>query len=537
MTSLTALDATLVASPAASPSSPVQQGDEPFYPIFIPSKGRSHNRKGTVAQLMLSGVPFTLVVEPQEQTVYQNLIASLAADNNVSSTLASVVSLPLSDQGVTYVRNHILHQLAPVDGWFWIMDDDIQGFHRATNRVNVSISAAEMLREAMRRMKLHSGAALYSIDYPFYAWQYNDAAVAVNSYNNIAVVMNRTLLPPGIQYRFRIREDYDFTLQIILFGQTTVRFRNLSFRVPRMAAAAGGMTDYYEKQKADIAEQNKMFLEMWPSVSREVTKGTGDMIRLDMNIKWMALNPSKCADPSAILKSKVVLNKNPLERKVKIPRAPKDQKKVRSPKALSRASTVSRKRRRSGSSSSDSSAVTTDDSDDEDDEDEDESDESYSSLSEDEAPVGRARKPTAPREPRQRPPKPPQPPREKVLPGWKGFTMEKYRDPLPEVIKSAGLVRIADEDVKLGHVILIIPYDLELPAIVHACIVEVTRYPAPKSWNWSAVIEKMRGAPVQTVSSCYRLERDGADITLAAAVIDAAAVADDEVPQEPFKGD
>jgi hypothetical protein len=476
-----------------------------YFPIFIPSKGRWNNRKGTVAQLISSAVPFTLVVEPQEAHLYEDLLRTLWLETSCSSgdifssetsLGCSVCVLPQSNQGVSYVRNFILHNLAPTSGWFWIMDDDIQGFHRGVDRVNVSIPANEVLLECSKRMQQYPEAAVFSIDYPFYAWQYDDAAAAINSYNNIAVMMNRALLPETIHYRFRIREDYDFTLQVILSGKTTVRFRNLSYRVPRMAGAAGGMTDYYEKQKSDIAKQNKLFLATWPSVSREVIKGTGDAMRLDMSVKWIALHPNRCADPAAVLRSTEPLNRAPLkEKKAPVVQAVKGKSR--------RLSSVS-------SSDIDEEYSETDSIDEED------LAIWRSSIARKSAPVKRERAPAIP--------KPPAPPREKVIPGWKGFAMEKYRDPSPSIVKEIGLVRIADTDVKLGHVVLIIPYDLSLPSVVPACIVEVTRYPAPKSWNWSAVIEQMRGAPVQTVSDCYRLESDDAHLESIVATLDAALI-------------
>eukprot|EP00760_Papus_ankaliazontas_P018520 PhM_4_TR17525/c0_g1_i1/m.3820 len=92
------------------------------YPVFIPSKGRA-GKPGTWDHLTSSEIPFTVVVEPQEYTAYK-----AAFDGNA---FASVARLPMNDQGVCYVRNHILEKLSPKSGWWWCIDDDIQVFKAA----------------------------------------------------------------------------------------------------------------------------------------------------------------------------------------------------------------------------------------------------------------------------------------------------------------------------------------------------------------------------------------------------------------------
>lgn len=416
--------------------------ETPFFPVFIPSRGRSHNVKGTAALLSAAGISFTLIVEPHEVEAYRQLLTTLNA-------CGTVVSLPKSHQGISYARNFIL-DLAPADGWFWVMDDDIQGFFRAINRINSSIGPRELHSEVLQRMQKHPNATVYSIDYPFYAWQYGDEAVAINSYNNIAVLFNRARLDQSIRYRFQIREDYDFTLQVILAGGTTIRFRNLSYKVPRMAVAAGGMTDYYSNKKDDIVLQNKAFLKIWPSVSREVVKGTGDQQRLDMNIKWLLLHPLRCKDPVEVLRSQQCLNiapQNTTEEKGKPPRK--------------------RERKTPEGSSDDEVDIV--------------------------VPQHRL-------EPRKQ-----QVLQEKHLPGWKGYAIETYRAVTEDIAKSVGLERIADRLVKVGHVVIVTPWALHLPAAVTARILEVSRNSHPKKWSWTAVIETIKSAPLQTVSDCYQL--------------------------------
>jgi hypothetical protein len=271
-----------------------------FQDIIIPSKGRANSQRATWRLLMDDRVPFTVVVEPQDEAAY---IAALGATaSEVAGPKAGkarhpryrVVALDKNDQGVAYARNFILDNVAPKSGWFWIMDDDIRVFGHTEGRRVVNMSAKAMLQEVSRRMSMcihldHLG--LFSLEYSQFSFSYDsDDAICVNSYANIAVCMNRDRMPEGLRYRLRVREDYDFVLQMLKAGFCTVRFRNLSFAVPVMGTKNGGMTPYYERQKADIRRQNRLFLEAWGHISEEVEKGAGASKRYDIKVRWSALS-------------------------------------------------------------------------------------------------------------------------------------------------------------------------------------------------------------------------------------------------------
>lgn len=250
-------------------------------PIFILSKGRYDKRSATWVLLAEDKVPFTVVVEPSEAEMYRPIIERIGGKIEV---------LPSDNQGVAFVRNFILNELAPVVGWFWIMDDDIQKFIRAANGQHVRVSALQMLTLASPHLAMEHSACLYSLEYEQFGHASKPHQILLNSYNNIAVCLNKALLPRGdLQYRFKVREDYDFTLQIIFHGGTTLRRRDLCFRAPSMATSAGGMTAYYLNERPDIQIQNKLFLETWAGVAKEVEKGSGESRRRDIRVSWAAL--------------------------------------------------------------------------------------------------------------------------------------------------------------------------------------------------------------------------------------------------------
>lgn len=422
---------------------------KPPFSVFIPSKGRADLKTSTWTLLMADKIHVNVVVEPHEVKAYTEALADhwrrLCPKRKREFT---VHALPKSNQGVSYARNHILAKLVPRDGWFWIMDDDITAFHRAANGKAARVTAAEMFAEVWRRMQLAKAVqqiAIFSLDYQQFAWNYNDSNVIVNSYCNIAVCMNMERLPKNIRYRFRVREDYDFVLQVIKSGRCVLRFRNLAFSVPSMGSRDGGMRPYYENELRDIRLQNKLFLEAWGHVAEERVKGTesAGTSRFDVKVRWGALSDPAAA--TALLNSREFkgFSVDPLSTTLGQKPTARDKAAVSiAPAAVPRVATAS---------------------------------------------VGakRGRPPTTPRGPdaaaevqaRPRQPKPPPAPARNPerREGWCGWTEAKYRVVSTALADSVGLTRIVKPEI--GAKVVFIPLGPGKPPLLSGTVVGVVREP------------------------------------------------------------
>ena len=270
--------------------------DKSALPIFIPSKGRAEGKRCTWHLLRESNLPHTIVVEPQE---YEWYVKQLRGDSPSSSSLTSVVQLPENNKGVIYVRNYILRSLAPDSGWFWIIDDDIESFYALQQRdfkvVPVDARTALSLANPHDAVQVQPGTCLIGLEYHQFMGRLDfrrSEPYIVDSYVNICVCMNRALLPSGPQgedlsYRFPIREDYDMCLQIIAQGGHVFRYRCVGFRAPAMGTKPGGMTEFYQKQKALIHACNLKMEQLWsPGICAECVKGSGKTQRKDLRINW-----------------------------------------------------------------------------------------------------------------------------------------------------------------------------------------------------------------------------------------------------------
>ena len=279
----------------------------PPYPIFIPSKGRASSSNCTWHQLRENDLEHTIVVEPQEFKRYTRVLRGEAygqksAQVRLCSSVTKIVALPRNEKGIRYARNYILNYLAPREGWFWIIDDDIRGFfaiQRETLKV-VPIDARTALSLILPRdvLQLQPGTCLIGLEYHQFMTRLNFERLLpyiVDSYVNICVCMNQALFPKdphgkNLLYRFPVREDYDLCMQIIAQGGHTLRYRCVAFQAPGMGTRPGGMTDFYCSKQKLIRSCNQVMEKLWSvQICRERNKGTGLTRRYDLSIRWSAL--------------------------------------------------------------------------------------------------------------------------------------------------------------------------------------------------------------------------------------------------------
>ncbi|KAG5465545.1 hypothetical protein CUR178_00250 [Leishmania enriettii] len=392
----------------------------------------------------------------------------------------------------------------------------------------------------LQNYNLYYATACFSLEYNRFALDTAPDTLSVNSYNNIACLFNYALLhnppqvrffPPGVPhvrrpedtlvgylhhsmlwYRFAVREDYDFTLQLIARGLYTLRFRSIAFDVPQMMKVRGGMTDYYRNCHEEIRQQNDRFVLQWPAVAQHWVKGKEGNRRDDIRVRWDLLSPARAKYPGAFLYLSTPL--------------PQLQ-----PQRLSDDSTGG-----SGSAVSSSDSVTT--------------------STAVEGTEAETRK-------RQRPPSPaPLTGESSPTPGgrrfstaapaaptaardWKGgYVVEPWRDISHEEARQhAGLVALSNDDIHIGRTVAVIPplFD-QKPSVVRATVIErvveatdshassgragnastaktsdATQTPPPRV-IWTAVAQDVRGMPFLHVDTCFEVPAEG--IEKAAASID-----------------
>jgi len=243
-----------------------------IYPIFIPSKGRPNGK--TFKILKAENIHSRIVLEPNDIEAYK---ANHGGE-------ASYCSLHERDNGIAFARNFIL-KTAQSEGieWFWSLDDDIDGFtETGLDGKPKKIAAREALEKAqdiITAVKAAQGAISYS------QFTLNKKKPYRMNRRCLIATLNHVPSLEGVWYdpKCTLKEDIDFSLQIMTSGRKTVLCEQLGFRVPVYGTTKGGCHSLY--QLPNIEKQMSQYLmEKWGRGL--VTAYLKDSNRYDVKINW-----------------------------------------------------------------------------------------------------------------------------------------------------------------------------------------------------------------------------------------------------------
>jgi len=228
----------------------------PRYPIYVISKGR-YDVCLTAKFLLNDGVPFHLVVEPQEFDSYARIFGA-----------ERIYTLPFSNLSLGSIpaRNWVWgHAKALGAERHWILDDNI----RSVSRVYRS-----------KRIICNSGTAFSAVE--DFIDRYKNIAIGGLAYSMFIIPRKKTGQPPfyknthvyscllimnSIPYKWRGRynEDTDLCLQVLAGGWCTVLVNAFCIHKASTMTIRGGNTE--ELYKGDGRLKMARSLErMWPGV-------------------------------------------------------------------------------------------------------------------------------------------------------------------------------------------------------------------------------------------------------------------------------
>jgi len=204
----------------------------PIHPIYIISKGRWKSRP-TAKALSRIGVPFHVVVEPQEHDAYAEVIPP---------ELLIVTPFSNLGQGSIPARNFVWeHSIAAGAKWHWILDDNIREFYRLHRNI---------------KWRLSNGGAFAAIE--DFAGRFENVAQAGMQYAMFAPrklrypaldintrIYSCILLRNDLPYRWRGRynEDTDLSLRCLKDGWCTLLFYAFLAAKEGTMRMKGGNTD------------------------------------------------------------------------------------------------------------------------------------------------------------------------------------------------------------------------------------------------------------------------------------------------------
>ncbi len=209
------------------------------YPIFVPSKGRA-STPYTILALAKIGVPYRVVIEPQEIDRY----AAVVADREM------LLILPFRDRGLVATRNWIW-DFAQQEGTerFWTFDDNIWRFDRLNHNRKVAVTSAGMFRAIEDFVDRYQNIAIAGCNYRNFAKQKQRIPpfeMNTRIYSNM-LIRTDMRAPDGHSYRNRgfYNDDTDLCLQVLKDGWVTVLFNAFLVGKKTTMTVKGGMTPHY----------------------------------------------------------------------------------------------------------------------------------------------------------------------------------------------------------------------------------------------------------------------------------------------------
>jgi hypothetical protein len=204
----------------------------PKYPVYIISKGR-HDTRLTSKSLEKIGVPYHIVIEPQEYDLYASVIDA-----------KKILVLPFSNLGLGSIpaRNWVWeHAISIGAERHWILDDNINGFYRFNHNLKVPVYSGTIFKVAEDFVDRYENVAISGFNYFMFA---SRKSIYPPYYLNTRVY-SCILIKNNIDFRWRGRynEDTDLSIRALKAGYCTILFQAFLCDKATTMTMKGGNTD------------------------------------------------------------------------------------------------------------------------------------------------------------------------------------------------------------------------------------------------------------------------------------------------------
>ena len=222
----------------------------PKHPVYVISKGRWESRL-TAQSLDNIGVPYSIVIEPQEYEQYRAALPE-----------AQILTLPFSDlgQGSIPARNWVWeHAAATGAERHWILDDNIgqylkgqgvTGFFRLNRNLKTPVASGTIFRCAEDFVDRYENVALAGFNYFLFAPRKTQPP----PYYLNTRIYSCILIRNDLDYRWRGRynEDTDLSIRVLKDGWCTILFNAFLCYKRTTMTMSGGNTDELYRQDDDF---------------------------------------------------------------------------------------------------------------------------------------------------------------------------------------------------------------------------------------------------------------------------------------------
>lgn len=243
----------------------------PKHPVFIVSKGRWESRL-TVKALEHMGVPYRIIIEDKEFFQYateidpENILILPEKYLNEYDTFDELGRTKSTGPGAA--RN-FAWDTAISEGatWHWVMDDNLDAFHRLNRNSKHESDTGTTLRCAEDFVERYENIAIAGLNY----YSFCKTTSAVPPYQLNTRIYSCLLIRNDIPYRWRGRynEDTDICLRVLKDGWCTLQFNAfLCGKVTTQRMTGGNTRDFYDNE--GTRAKSEMLARMHPDVAKVV---------------------------------------------------------------------------------------------------------------------------------------------------------------------------------------------------------------------------------------------------------------------------
>jgi len=236
----------------------------PKYPIYIISKGRWEKRY-TSKYFEWAGIPYKIVVEPQEYEKYAEVIDP-----------KKILILPKKylnkNQGGIPARNFVWeHSTKSGAKRHWIVDDNIRSYKRLNNSERVMVKSGASFRVVEDYVDRYTNIKMAGHNYSMFAPASNTILRPITFNTRI---YSSILLSNDIKDRWRGRynEDTDLSLRLLKKGYPTVLFNSMLADKLATLSQKGENTDTIYNVKDALYLKAKSLQDQHPDVVEITTR-------------------------------------------------------------------------------------------------------------------------------------------------------------------------------------------------------------------------------------------------------------------------
>jgi hypothetical protein len=246
----------------------MQAATMPRYPVYVPSKAR-YDVRFTAKCLTECGVPFYLVVEPQEEAHYREhfpkaAILTLPWTGDDARRRAYCAERGIENGGLIAARNWIMeHAIAGGAERHWQLDDNIRDFWRRYQGKRLRCDAGPALRVCEDFTDRYENVAISGLNY--YMFAPDDRKIRPFQAN--CHVYSCSLINNAIPFRWRLayNDDTDICLQALAAGWNTLLLNTfLCWKLRTMTVKGGNTHALY--QGDGRLKMARSLERMWPGV-------------------------------------------------------------------------------------------------------------------------------------------------------------------------------------------------------------------------------------------------------------------------------